>query len=464
MDRISRTIVVAGCAMVSLCVFSQAALAIPPLFEHFKLKYSDETFSDLIESTKCNICHLDGKPKKEHNRYGIQLGELLDKDELKPLLENDPDSAKEQINAAFDKVAALPYAPDQEGSPTIGQVIASGHLPGADHDVDELIAAISEKPDPSTEQVSTEQVTETTANGSSANLIAALLSELSTDIKDQVKSELVKTIQSEIAATLKSELTGAVREAIQAEKEAEAAAIRLVLSKEASEKITELGGTVREIALDDDRKEVDFHLSGKSLTDEGLSYVKNIDKVIHLHLKDTQITNDGLVHLAGMSSLLKLHLEKTALTDQGLPHLQALPNLEWLNIYGTQVTDAGIEHLKELQGLKKLYIWQTAITLPGFEQLKQAMPNTEIIPDLVKEKQRAEEEAKRKEEEAKKAEEEAKKKAEEEAKKKAEEEAKKAEEEAKKAEEEAKKKAEEEAKKAEEEAEKNEESTAEKSE
>ena len=144
-----------------------------------------------------------------------------------------------------------------------------------------------------------------------------------------------------------------------------------------------------------------------------------------LHLKGTQITDDGLKHLVDLPTLEKLHLEETKLTDNGLDHLRNIPKLKWLNIYGTEVSDAGIEQLKQLKNLEKLYIWQTKITIPGFQQLQASLPNTEIIPDLVKEKQRAEEEAKRKEEEKRKAEEEAKKKAEEEAKKKAEEEAKK---------------------------------------
>ena len=440
---------------VFMCV-TPSAYAIPEMFENFKAKYvaqdpqndKQKGFASAVESTKCNVCHK-GKKKSDRNRYGIELAKLVDKNELKANLKKDEAATKKELAAAFDKVAALPYESGNDDSPTFGQIIALGRLPGADHNVDELLVPSQSEKTPNEKPPTT-----VAAESSAGELMEALLGKIKADTSEELKAEikgLTENVVASVMSQLKDELSVAVRAGIQAEREAEKRRLFYAHENEAVEKIREIGGTVREIAMNDDRKEVDFHLSGKSLTDDGLAQVKYIENLIDLHLKDTQITDGGLSHLKGMPSLTKLHLEETAITDDGLVYLKDIPNLEWLNIYGTQVTDAGIDHLKSLSKLKKLYIWKTKITIPGFQRLKRELPDTDIIPDLVKEKERAEKEAKRKAAEEKKKAEEAKKKKEEEDKKKAEEAKKKKEEEDKKKAEEAKKKEEGAKKKAEEE-------------
>ena len=56
-------------------------------------------------------------------------------------------------------------------------------------------------------------------------------------------------------------------------------------------KITALGGSVRDIAMNDDSKDVDFHLGGTALKDDGLVLLKAIPNIVSLSLKDTQITD-----------------------------------------------------------------------------------------------------------------------------------------------------------------------------
>ena len=426
MIRMPKQIWLVAVTIISMSFAASTTRAIPPLFEQFAAKYvgenpttdEEKAFAESVKTTKCNICHM-GNSKKERNRFGAELAKLLKKDELKPKLENAPEDAKKEIHAAFDEVAELPYDAATENSPTFGQVLSLKRLPGDDHDITELIAAVAPKAEPA--EAKTAEGEASQISGSTGELLNALLSQLKSDLKSELVVEITTVLKEQIAAQLKSEMPDAVRAGIRAIRQEEALAELYAQEGEAIEKIEEIGGTVREIALNDDRKEVDFHLSGKELTDEGLSYVRYIEKMITLHLKHTKVTDAGMIHLSGLPSLEKLHLEETALTDAGLEHLKDIPNLSWLNIYGTEVTDAGIEQLKHLTNLKKLYIWQTKITIPGFQELQAAMPNTTIIPDLVQEKQRTEDEAKRKAEEEKKKAEEEKKKAEEE-KQKAEEE------------------------------------------
>ena len=142
----------------------------------------------------------------------------------------------------------------------------------------------------------------------------------------------------------------------------------------AIENIKKNGGTVRSVAANDNSKEIDFHLSGKDLTDEQLADVAQVEEVIWLNLKDTKITDAGLKHLANLKNLKKLHLERTAVTDEGLANLSELSNLNYLNLYGTKVTDAGLDKLTNLKNLKQLYLWESGVSEDGAERLKQAIP------------------------------------------------------------------------------------------
>lgn len=142
--------------------------------------------------------------------------------------------------------------------------------------------------------------------------------------------------------------------------------------------IEKLGGVVRKIAQDVDDKEAAFHLSGKELTDSGLTHLADVESLIWLNLANTKITDDGLQHIGKISSLKRLHLEKTAIGDDGLMHLKGLANLEYLNLYGTQVSDAGLQHLATLSNLKKIYLWQTNVSEKGVAELASKLANAEI--------------------------------------------------------------------------------------
>ena len=197
--------------------------------------------------------------------------------------------------------------------------------------------------------------------------------------------------------------------------------------------VKKLGGSVLQVAQNDSRLDVAFHLADGKVGDDHVAAVKPLGNIIYsLNLRGTEVTDKSLEHIKDAKSLVRLHLERTKVTDAGLAQLAALQNLEYLNLYNTEITDAGLQSLAALKNLKRVYVWQTKVTEEGQAKLKAAAPTTQLIPDIALEKKRAELEAKRKAEaEVKAKEEEAKKKMEEE-KKKAEEEAKKKEEEAKK--------------------------------
>ncbi len=142
--------------------------------------------------------------------------------------------------------------------------------------------------------------------------------------------------------------------------------------------IEESGGAVRQIAADDDRVTVDFHLLRSGVSDAMIAPVSKLKKVHEVHLGGAPITDKALTHLEELTSIERLHLENTKITDAGLSSLKKLTNLKYLNLYGTAVSDAGLKRLAALKSLRKLYLWQTKVTDSGAAELQQALPDLEI--------------------------------------------------------------------------------------
>ena len=93
--------------------------------------------------------------------------------------------------------------------------------------------------------------------------------------------------------------------------------------EQAKSKIRAAGGSVLELAQNDDRLEVAFHLSDQKITDETLKTLAGLTKVTALNLRGTDVTSAGLAQLKGLKGLTHLHLEKTKVNDEGLKHLKA---------------------------------------------------------------------------------------------------------------------------------------------
>jgi hypothetical protein len=104
---------------------SQSAHARAPYKKEFEAKYvtdaADPNFVKAAEAAKCNICHLAGKEKKDRNPYGKALAKHLQKGDDK----NVP-----KIQAALEEVAKERSDANKPDSPTFGERIKSGKLPG----------------------------------------------------------------------------------------------------------------------------------------------------------------------------------------------------------------------------------------------------------------------------------------------------------------------------------------------
>jgi hypothetical protein len=148
------------------------------------------------------------------------------------------------------------------------------------------------------------------------------------------------------------------------------------------EAIKKSGGLVLPYPGEGEQWEVEFHLRGRDLTDDGLANVAALKNVIALNLRDTQITSAGLVHLKGLTKLRRLHLERTKIGDEGIGNLVNLPDLEYLNLYATKITDKSLDQLAGLKNLKQLYVWQTEVTDEGVARFKKARPKVKIVRGL----------------------------------------------------------------------------------
>lgn len=101
------------------------AYAIPPFKKEFDAMYVKEgtDFAKKVDEVKCNVCHV-GTNKKERNAYGEELSKLLDrKTDM-----NNPEKIKE----ALKKVGEMHSKSDDEASPTFGDLIKEGKLPGGE--------------------------------------------------------------------------------------------------------------------------------------------------------------------------------------------------------------------------------------------------------------------------------------------------------------------------------------------
>ena len=149
--------------------------------------------------------------------------------------------------------------------------------------------------------------------------------------------------------------------------------------KAAMAEIRKAGGQVMELAQNDARLDVAFHLADGKIDDAQLAPLKNLPKLAQLNVRGKEITDAGLVHIKDSKGLVRLHLERTKVTDAGLEQLKGLESLEYLNLYGTAVTDAGLKPLEALKKLKRLYLWETKVTDAGVAALKAALPELQIV-------------------------------------------------------------------------------------
>ena len=91
-------------------------------------------------------------------------------------------------------------------------------------------------------------------------------------------------------------------------------------------------------------------LSNSAITDQGLkSIVKmpSVNNVTTLTLSNTRITDEGISYLKELKNLRYLHLTDTAITDVSVGYLSEIPRLGQVYVSGTRLTKNGISDLQK---------------------------------------------------------------------------------------------------------------------
>jgi Leucine-rich repeat (LRR) protein len=146
-----------------------------------------------------------------------------------------------------------------------------------------------------------------------------------------------------------------------------------------------------------------LHLTHNQLTDDDLTYLNSMPRLMtldlmrsrnvgdgaakrieglidleSLYLSDTRITDIGLAAVRG-KKLRVLFLDNLPVTDAGLVHLAGITSLQRLVLSGTRITDAGLVHLYGLSNLRELHLEGTNVTGVGVAKLQAALPATKIL-------------------------------------------------------------------------------------
>ena len=124
-----RLVLAFGCA----CLLATPALATNEFAKEWKDHYAtdeaDKIFVAAARKAGCNVCHVKGEKKTEHNEYGKAVKEFLDKEDFtKEWVKENPEKAKELI------VAGLKMAGEKSSSDgkKFAEKIAAGLLPAVD--------------------------------------------------------------------------------------------------------------------------------------------------------------------------------------------------------------------------------------------------------------------------------------------------------------------------------------------
>jgi outer membrane protein assembly factor BamB len=125
-------------------------------------------------------------------------------------------------------------------------------------------------------------------------------------------------------------------------------------------------------------------LYGNRVTNEGMQYVAEFEKLRVLDLSLVGINDSGVQALSPLEDLEQLYLLYNTgfagplLTDQCIPTIQSFEKLQHLNLVGAKVTDESVDRLLSLKDLSELEIQYSRISTTGIMRLQQGLPETKI--------------------------------------------------------------------------------------
>ncbi|HDZ20920.1 hypothetical protein LCGC14_0315680 [marine sediment metagenome] len=141
---------------------------------------------------------------------------------------------------------------------------------------------------------------------------------------------------------------------------------------EAIERITLLGGRIEPAEPTRASDVVAVDLSGTSIVDEELVFLRAFPKLRRLSLKGCPVSDYGMIQVGKLTMLEQLDIDKImGITDVGMRRLSGLAKLRSLALYGGRITDAGMAHLSKLTELRSLSLRGANRVRYGFKHLPQ---------------------------------------------------------------------------------------------
>lgn len=119
----------------------QSAHALPKFKLAFEKRYteenSNEEFKAAVKKEACNVCHVKGEKKDVRNSYGEALSKLIEGEAQQRLKDASDKMAEEEkilkeLEDAFGKVESEKVDEKNPSSPTFGDLLNQGQLPGGE--------------------------------------------------------------------------------------------------------------------------------------------------------------------------------------------------------------------------------------------------------------------------------------------------------------------------------------------
>lgn len=124
-----RLVLLVGC----VCLLAPQALATNEFNkewrEHYLTDQAPAAFTSAARKAGCNVCHIKGEKKTEHNEYGLAAKEFLDKEKLtKEFVQANPEEAKKLILEGLKKAGEK----KSKDGKKFADKLKAGELPATD--------------------------------------------------------------------------------------------------------------------------------------------------------------------------------------------------------------------------------------------------------------------------------------------------------------------------------------------
>jgi Leucine-rich repeat (LRR) protein len=122
-----------------------------------------------------------------------------------------------------------------------------------------------------------------------------------------------------------------------------------------------------------------FVWDATQLSDNGVEYLRNLDRLWSIHISNSRIGDDSLGVMSRLPRLERLSLQGNRFSDEGLAYLENMRHLKilWVGLGHGQITDQGANHLLKLRNLEELDLQgyvisnEMRISLKNLPKLKQ---------------------------------------------------------------------------------------------